>query len=297
MQPTQDPDPSSPAAIAWARLSGSSVLFPVVGHPVAQVRAPAVFNALFAQAGIDAVAFGLDLPADSVAAGCRALLASPSVGGILVTVPHKKVLCPLADRLGADAQLAGSLNALRRGPAGSIEGDLFDGTGFVRGLQAAGHRVGGRRVLVLGAGGAGAAIAAKLGQEGAAVVALHDPVPGSAEALASRLQPRLPATRLVIQPHADPDGFDTVVNASPLGLRPDDPLPIDPARLAAGTLVCDVIMQPATTRLIQEVLAIGLPVHRGRAMLDHQVAAYLSFFGYPELAARVHVTDQGLALR
>src|SRR3954465_1149137 len=103
-------------------VSGKTLLFPVVGHPVAQVRAPAVFNALFAQAGIDALAFGLDLPPDSVAATVRGLLASRSVGGILVTVPYKKILANVADRLGVDATQVGALNALRRGADGAIEG-------------------------------------------------------------------------------------------------------------------------------------------------------------------------------
>jgi shikimate dehydrogenase len=118
-------------------LSGRTLLFPVIGHPVRQVRAPAVFNALFAQAGIDALCVGLDLAPHAVVATCRALLQSPSVGGLLVTVPFKKTLAQAADRLGPAAGQVGAVNALRRAADGGIEGDLFDGLGFVRGMQAA----------------------------------------------------------------------------------------------------------------------------------------------------------------
>ena len=286
----------SPFSAAWRQLSGESLLFPVVGHPVAQVRAPAVFNELFAHAGVAAVSFGLDLPPERAVETCRGLLASPSVGGILVTVPYKKVLSAAADRLGTDARVAGSLNALVRASDGAIEGDLFDGTGFVRGLQAAGHAPAGRKILLLGAGGAGAAIAAKLGASGAALVQVFDPQPGAAGTLAARLQAHYPATSFRPLAAPDAEGCDIVVNASPLGLRPEDPLPIDPACLAPGTLVCDIIMKPATTALLRAAQDRGLPVHRGRAMLDHQVPAYLAFFGFADLARRLAIGAEDITL-
>lgn len=274
------------ASTAWRRISGETLLFPVVGHPAAQVRAPAVLNEIFATGGVDAVSFGLDLAPEQVAATCRGLLASPNVAGILVTVPYKKVLCDIADRLGTDAAIAGSLNGLRRAKDGSIEGDLFDGVGFVRGLQVAGHEPKGKRVLLLGAGGAGAAIAAKLGASGAAEVALYDLNQPFAEALAAKLRSHYPATAYRTQRQPDASSRDIVINATPVGLRPEDPLPIDPSGFAAGTLVCDIIMKPPTTALLHAAMARGLPVHRGAAMLDEQVPAYLAFFGFPELAGR-----------
>ena len=267
------------SATAWSRISGDTLLFPVVGHPAAQVRAPAVLNAIFARDGVDAVSFGLDLAPDQVEATCRGLLLSPNVGGILVTVPYKKLLCGIVDRLGPDAAIAGALNALRRARDGKLEGDLFDGVGFVRGLRAAGHEPAGRRVLLLGAGGAGAAIAAKLGDAGAAEVVLFDVTAQAADALAAKLRSHAPSTLYRTQARPDAAGCDIVINATPVGLRADDPLPIDPAAFAPGTLVCDIIMKPPTTALLHAAIARGLPVHRGAAMLDEQVPAYLAFFG------------------
>jgi shikimate dehydrogenase len=284
------------AAARWHAVSGKTLLFPVIGNPVAQVRAPAVLNALFAQAGVDAMSFGLALQPEDVVGACRALLASTSVGGLLVTVPYKKTLCAAADRLGADAQLVGAVNALRRAPDGAVEGDLFDGAGFVAGLLAAGRAVQGRRVLLLGSGGAGSAIAASLAQAGVAALDLYDPHPAASHALVQRLQPRFWRTRFDAHPQLDVAEADIVINASPLGLGSTDPLPIDPARLAPGTLVCDVIMQPAETRLLAAARSRGLPVHAGRSMFDHQVGAYLAFFGFPELAHRLRVTPDTIEL-
>lgn len=284
-------------AARWRGVSGRTRLFPVIGHPAAQVRAPAVFNALFAQAGIDAVSFGLDLPPEQVAATCIGLLASPNVGGLLVTVPYKKTLHAIAQRHGRDAQLVGALNALRRHADGAIVGELFDGTGFVAGLRAAGHEARGRDVLLLGAGGAGSAIAASLAQAGVARLAIFDPRQESVRALIADLQPHFPQVRFEPQARADASGFPIVINASPLGLKPADPLPMDPAQIATGTLVCDIIMEPADTALLRAARQRGLPTHAGRAMLDHQLPAYLDFFGCPELARRVQVDGDSITLR
>lgn len=266
-------------------ITGSTLLFPVVGHPIAQVKAPMAFNALFERAGVDARVVPLDLSPDTVVDTCRALLASRSIGGLLVTVPYKKTLFALLDDPGATAQVVGACNAIRRTADGRIAGDLFDGTGFLAGLRAGGHEPAGRRVLVLGAGGAGSAVAAALALAGTAWIGLFDPNLDLAAALAARLQPRFPNCAFV--PMRAPDGAacDIVVNATPLGMKPGDALPIDPATLAAGTLVVDVIMQPAVTPLLRLAAERGHPTHPGRPMLDHQMPAYLDFFGLPMVAA------------
>jgi shikimate dehydrogenase len=277
-------------------ISGRSLLFPIIGNPVAQVRAPAVFNQLFAQAGIDAVSFGLALPPDQVVAACQALLASPNVGGLLVTVPYKKTLHAIAARLGREAELTGAVNALRRDADGAIHGDLFDGAGFLAGLRAAGHEPAGQRVLLLGAGGAGSAIASALAQAGAGTLAIYDPQQANTRALAAHLQQAFPRVAFEAQAAPDAQGSAIVINASPLGLKPADPLPIDPARLARGTLVCDIIMEPVTTKLLAAARERGLPTHAGRAMLDQQLPAYLRFFGFSELAERVRIAGEEVML-
>lgn len=277
-------------------ISGRTRLFPIIGNPVAQVRAPAVFNRLFALAGIDAVSFGIALPPETVAATCEALLASPSVGGLLVTVPYKKTLRAICQRVGREAELTGAANALRRDADGVLHGDLFDGAGFLAGLRAAGHEPAGQRVLLLGAGGAGSAIASALAQAGVAQLSIYDPQQANARQLASHMQAAFPQVRFDAPAVVDVQGCAIVINASPLGLKPADALPLDPARLAAGTLVCDIIMEPADTALLRAARERGLPTHAGRAMLDYQLPAYLRFFGFEELAQRVRIAGDEITL-
>lgn len=265
------------------QISGHTRLFFVVGRPVLQIKAPAAFNGPLQGAATNTVVVPLDLPPETVAQTCRLLLQSPSVGGILVTVPYKKLLFGLADECGAAARVVGAVNALRRSAEGRIIGDLFDGAGFLSGLLAAGHRPEGQRVLILGAGGAGCAIAAALADAGIASLGIYDPRVEQAEALVQQLRSHYPG--LSAQAVASPKmPCDIVINATPLGMHEDDPLPIEPALLAPGALVVDVIMEPAVTPLLRRAAELGLPTHPGRPMLDHQLPAYLDFFDLPEAA-------------
>jgi shikimate dehydrogenase len=268
-------------------VSGSTLLFPVVGNPVSQVKAPLAFNALFRRAGIDALVVPLALPPESVVETCRGLLASGSIGGLLVTVPYKKTLFELVAQPGESARLVGAVNAIRRGAGGTggtLQGDLFDGVGFLAGLRAAGHEPSGRKVLVVGAGGAGSAVAAALLSAGVAWLGIFDVNAALADALAAQLQQHFSASEVVALRTPSHIACDIAVNATPLGMKAGDPLPFDPASLAGGTLVADVIMQPAETPLLQRAAQRGLRVHPGRPMLDHQLPAYLDFFGLPRAA-------------
>jgi shikimate dehydrogenase len=277
-------------------VSGSTLLFPVVGNPVSQVKAPLAFNALFRRAGIDALVVPLELPPESVVETCRGLLASGSIGGLLVTVPYKKTLFELVAQPGESARLVGAVNAIRRGAdgtcdtgaagetSGTLQGDLFDGVGFLAGLRAAGHEPSGRKVLVVGAGGAGSAVAAALLSAGVAWLGIFDVNAALAGALAAQLQQHFSASEVVALRTPSHIACDIAVNATPLGMKAGDALPFDPASLAGGTLVADVIMQPAETPLLQRAAQRGLRVHPGRPMFDHQLPAYLDFFGLPRAA-------------
>jgi shikimate dehydrogenase len=274
--------PGAPAA--WPGITGRTRLFPVVGDPVGQVRAPAIFNTLFARAQADALVLPLALPAHCVVQACRALLESSSIGGLLVTVPYKKTLFGLVDRAGRQACQVGAVNAIRRADDGALVGDLFDGLGFVRGLRAAGHDPAGARVLLVGTGGAGSAIAAALMEAGIGALALFDVDRHRALALADTLRRAGLHGPVDVPGTPGAAGCDIVVNATPLGMQPMDALPIDPDTLDAGALVADVIMTPADTRLLQAARERGCRTHAGRPMLDHQVPSYLDFFGLEDVA-------------
>ncbi|MFI0514590.1 shikimate dehydrogenase family protein [Streptomyces sp. WSLK1-5] len=255
-------------------ITGTTRLYAVLGDPVRQVRAPALLNPVFARLGRDAVLVPVQIPAEQLPELIRALTAVRNLDGLLVTVPHKQACRRLADSVTDAAALSGSVNALRRRPDGGWEGANFDGEGFVRALRAAGHEPRGTTVCLAGAGGAGSAIAVSLLRAGAHLT-LWDADADRADALAARLAPHFPDRITAAPGHVD---ADLAVNATPMGLRPEDPLPFDPAALKPGTTVADIIMKPRETALLRTAARAGLPVLYGEPMLAEQIALYEEFF-------------------
>ncbi|MEU3349629.1 shikimate dehydrogenase [Streptomyces sp. NPDC006700] len=261
-------------------LSGATRLYTVLGDPVAQVRAPGLINPLLADLGVDAVVVPVHAPAEHLADVVRGLQRIGNVDGLLITVPHKAAVCGLADELGPAAALSGTANAMRREPDGRWLAENFDGLGFVRGLEAAGHTVRDARVALVGAGGAGSAIAVALLMAGAGRVAVRDTDGARLAALLSRLHPRWPE-RVCAATAGDLGSADIAVNATPLGMRPEDPLPFDPAAVRADAVVVDIVMKPHETALLRTAAAAGRRVHLGIHMLEQQVPCYREFFSWP----------------
>ncbi|MCE2518088.1 MAG: shikimate dehydrogenase, partial [Alphaproteobacteria bacterium] len=139
-------------------IKGPTKLFGVIADPIDHVRAPMVFNPVFAERGIDAVMVPLHITPDDLELSIRGLAAMPNMGGICVTIPHKMTMARLCDELGLAAQLTGAVNAVRF-EDGRLIGDNFDGEGFTAGLTGEGHSLNGANVVMIGAGGAARAIA------------------------------------------------------------------------------------------------------------------------------------------
>ncbi|MEU3837218.1 shikimate dehydrogenase family protein [Streptomyces microflavus] len=258
-------------------ISGRTRLYAVLGDPIAQAQAPSLLNPLFERSGVDAVLVPVHAPPDRLDEVVAGLKATANLDGLLVTVPHKLAMCGHADELSDAAALLGSTNALRREADGRWYADNFDGHGFVRGLAAEDRQWTGRAVALAGAGGAGLAVAAALLAAGAARIDVRDPDPGRLSHLVARLTSRWPDGVAIASGPPEPDTA-IAVNATPLGLRPEDPLPFDPADLPPATLVADIIMHPAETRLLRTAAALGLPTHPGIHMLTHQLPLYQDFF-------------------
>lgn len=264
-------------------ITGSTRVFAIVGDPVVQVRAPEVYNHLFRTHGVDAVVVPAKVPAAQLAAFVKNTLLAENFGGLWVTIPHKAAMLKLMDRCDPLAQIAGAVNAVRRNADGSLEGALFDGVGFAKGLDHFGISVTGRRVLVVGAGGGGQAVAAALAQRGAAHLAVFNRTEARAADLVALLRPHF-GKAVAVAPSADPAGYDLIVNCTSQGLKPDDALPFDPARVDAGAAVVDIIMTRQPTPLLQACAARGIPAHPGFEMLVQQIPEYLRFFGFDAVA-------------
>jgi len=268
---------------ARASISGHTRLVVILAHPVHHVRTPAAMNAHFAAIARDAVLVPMQVSPGDLAPVVAALRRVENLGGIVVTVPHKEAIAALCDELTAAARIVGAVNVIRRQPDGSLLGGQFDGEGFVAGLRANGHAVRGRRIWMAGAGGAAAGIGHALLRHGAAALTIHNRTDARAEALVARLAAALPDAAIAAG-GPDPGGHDIVVNATSLGLKPGDALPVPPERLHPGMLAAEVVMQPDVTAFLEAAAARGCGTHRGIHMLTGQVAILADFVtaGAPE---------------
>jgi shikimate dehydrogenase len=175
-------------------INGKTDVYFILGDPVEQVRAPESFNLIFAKLGISAVMVPVHVPTERVQDFVRAAFSTGNIKGLLLTIPHKSLVMGMLDECSTLARLASAVNAIRCEAGGRLVGDLFDGEGLVQSLNDFGVAYTGKRVLMLGAGGGAAAIAASLVSQAskvstgsAAEVALYDPTPNKAETLAQRL--------------------------------------------------------------------------------------------------------------
>jgi len=262
-------------------VAGTSRVFGVVAHPIDHVRAPMVFNPLFAERNLPHIMVPIDVaPAQlpTVIAGLRAI---PNFGGLAVTIPHKLPLAKICDHLGTAAQLTGAVNAVRFDADGRLYGDNFDGAGFVAGCRGNGFEVTNKRVLLLGAGGAARAIAAALCAADVASLTIANRDRGKAEQLAAALHDKagFAAVDAVGLAGCTGVGFDMIVNSTSLGLKAGDALPLALDQVDKRTVIADIIMVPAETAWLADAKARGLAVHYGRHMLDYQIDLIGTFIG------------------
>lgn len=245
-------------------LSGSTRVHFIVGDPIAQVKSPQGVSQAFRARGLDAVVLPAHVAPADLSSWVGGVSLAKNVDGLIVTVPHKFDCTALCGTLSERAAFLGAVNTMRRNPDGSWHGDMCDGLGFVEALRAQGCAPAGRRALLVGAGGAGTAIAHALVLAGVASLALHDADPVRRDTLVARLAAlgHCPVTAGT----SDPSGHDLVLNATPAGMRAGDALPVDVDRLADGSFVGCVVTQPAVTPLIAAARARGLGTSTGSDM-------------------------------
>jgi shikimate dehydrogenase len=260
-------------------IDGKTKLIAHIGWPTESFKAPMIYNPFFERRKINAVVVPMGCKSENYAEFLKLVFRLSNIHGALITMPHKITTLELVEDASVSARIAGACNAVRVDERGRLTGDMFDGEGFVRGFLKKGRRLAGAAVLVAGCGGVGSAIAASLAKAGVAKLGLYDAFSRGMNALAERLRAHYPKLE-VTAGSADPAGYDVVVNATPLGMKKDDPLPFDVERIAASTFVGEVVMKEEITPLLAAARAKGCDYQVGTDMLFEQIPAYLEFFGF-----------------
>lgn len=259
------------------RGSGKADVFVMLAHPVDHAKSPGIFNDIFEEHGLDSLMVPLSCKPVDFETFWAGITAAENIRGVIISVPYKTRVFEKCSAAHARAARVRSANSVRRQPDGSWYADNFDGVGFIDALVAGGHQLAGRRVLQVGAGGAGASLAYCLAEAGAAEIRIADIEAARAESLARLVAAAFPTCKIQVGP-ADPAGCDLVVNATPVGMKPTDPLPLDVSHLVPSMTVVDIIMEPAETALLRAAREKGCQVQPGRPMMDQQVKAMSEFF-------------------
>jgi len=258
-------------------VSGKTRLYGIVGDPIEQVRSPEMITAEMVGRGLDAVLVPIHVLPHEFDACLPQLLRVRNLGGLVFTIPYKARACALADDLLAQARVVGAINVLGRGHDGRWRGEIYDGLGCVTALRRRGVELAGKRVLLIGAGGAGSAIAVAIGFERPASLRIHDIDADRARALVAKVTRAHPGVDVTAGAPAI-GGADVLVNASPVGMLADARLPIDVAALPRELVVLDAIVKPERTPLIALAERCGCTTVFGREMMRGQIAQMVDFF-------------------
>lgn len=265
-------------------ISGHTKLIAHLGVPTESFKAPMIYNPYFEDAGIDAVVMPMGVEVADFPVFMRHVGRLRNFIGALVTMPHKVTVVDLLDEASATVKVCGACNAVKSDANGRLIGDQFDGEGFVRGMLRKGRAAEGASALVVGAGGVGSAIAASLANAGVARLGLFDPDTARVEGLADRIRTHFAGCSVTTGSN-DPTGWDIVVNATPLGMKEGDPMPLDTTRLSADSFVGEVVMKSETTPFLQAAQDRGCKTQIGTDMLFEMIPAYLEFFDLPSTDA------------
>jgi shikimate dehydrogenase len=260
-------------------ITGTTALVAHMGFPTYTFKSPLICNPWFEKNGVDAVVVPMGIKREDYPNFFRPVFKLTNMRGGLVTMPHKVTTMELVDEISPNAEIAGATNAILLREDGTLLAEQFDGAGFVRGALRKGFNPSAKRALVVGTGGVGSAIAASLAGSGLAGLGLFDPNTAASEALARRVGTHYPEVEVTVG-SSDPDGYDMIVNATPLGMKDGDPLPVDIDRVAPGSYVGDVVLKGEISPFLRAAKDKGCTIQVGSDMLFEMIPAYLEFFGF-----------------
>lgn len=286
-------------------IDGKTRLYGILGHPITGSLSPAMHNAAFRALGLNAAYVPFPVLPDDLPAAARGLAAA-GVAGFNLTVPHKLAILPLLKEITPEARAIGAVNTVRCGDAGSggghMAGTNTDGEGFLLSLQ---HDLSwtpqGKRVLLLGAGGAARGIAISLLGAGAAALHIANRTPGRAEALAADCRAHAPACEVTASGLEAAVGAapHLLVNATTVGMGAGGGSPVELRAVGVRDAVIDIVYHPPQTPLLAQAEAQGLKHANGIGMLLYQGALAFRFWTDRDapIAVMRAALEEGLAGR
>ncbi len=273
------------------RIDGHTRLFCLIGSPVGHSGSPAMYNYSFDKLGLNNAYLAFDIPLEKVGDAVAALRLM-NVGGFNITMPGKTAVCDYLDELTPAVKLIGACNTVTVDENGRLTGHNTDGVGFVRNLEKHGVSVKGKRIVVLGAGGAATALSIQCALDGAEKIVILNRKSSksfaNAELTVSKITANIPGCKAEAGDLADAQavaeavaGCDILVNATKVGMAPlDSETLVDPSLYRPGLVVADTVYNPRETRMIKEAAAAGCVTVGGIGMLLQQgVEAFRLFTG------------------
>jgi len=254
------------------QVDGRLTILGILGDPVSQVKAPLMMNAELRRLQIaDTLMLPFHVSSEGLEQLVTGLKSLQNFRGAIVTMPHKKAILPLIDRLSDQAKAIGACNVIRREADGSLSGTMLDGEGFVSSLISNGYPVLNKNIYLAGAGGAACAIAHALAEHGASSLTIYNRSRDKAEALRQALQSQY-GSITVNTGSNEPAHHDIAINATSVGMGSDESMPFSVEKLQSSAVVCDIIIFPQRTQLLMNAERKGHLIHYGRAMLQHQIS-------------------------
>ena len=258
-------------------VTGETRIFPIIGHPIEQVRSPEMITAEMVRRGHKAILIPLDVLPEDFETSLSALMRAQNLDGLVFTIPFKQRACALASELGAQARTVGAVNVLARGRNDRWFGDIFDGLGCVEAFRRREIAFKDKHVMLIGAGGAGRAIAAAVAHQGPRALRIFDVERARAMQVVEdvlKIDGRIEAA------NGEPtvEGVDILINATPVGMLTDLRMPIEVNAIPSAVVVFDAIVKPERTKLLDLAEKCGCRTIRGREMMHGQISKVVDYF-------------------
>jgi shikimate dehydrogenase len=242
-------------------VSGKTRIAGIFGYPIEHTLSPSMHNAAFQDLGLDMCYVPFRVLPEALPEAVKAIR-SLNMLGVNITVPHKEKVIPLLDKVNEEASFIGAVNTVTN-TDGILTGYNTDGRGFLSSLTEEGISIEGKNILIIGTGGASRAVSYYLSEK-ASTLSLFDTDRPKAQKLVNDLSRIRSNVSLVkdmdytLQP-------DIVINATPLGLKQDDPLPFNPDSITSDMVICDLVYKK--TGLLKEAELRGAKIIDGSGML------------------------------